>query len=185
VASCFAQRGVLCKNHVLEENPVQLEKRLATVRHASRAQRIASPLGDLHLFSMPPTSSCSLHMLFLLLQRFWKSREIRLDSAFPSKSNICVARKTRASDTVRTSQPGYTCKDREIVLQRSPLLTALVYTLSSNPVVSAFIKPPTNPNLVHSDSQFEAFDASASRIAIRCVGELHAVKNLTQEASTD
>ena len=73
------------------------------------------------------------------------------------------------------------------------------YTISSIPVVSAFIKPPTNPNPVHSvlaaeyqketaeqpdlTVNLKLFDASSSRIAIRCVGELHAVRNLTQEVS--
>jgi len=70
-----------------------------------------------------------------------------------------------------------------------------IYTTSSIPVVSAFIKPPTNPNSVHSvlaaeyqketaeqphlTVNLKLFDASASRIVIRYIGELHAVRNLT------
>ena len=57
------------------------------------------------------------------------------------------------------------------------------------------IKPPTNPNSVFPSWQLnikkrlpnnltwrlilKLFDASASRIMIRCIGELHAVRNLT------
>lgn len=73
----------------------------------SRTQRIACPcirFNATHLFMLSPYA-------FPSFAEILEEPRDQLSSAFPSKSNVCVARKTRASDTVWISQPSCMCKD--------------------------------------------------------------------------